>query len=148
MFQGAAMLNLDAKERLAIPARFREVLNEQGVSSLVLTGHPHRCILVCPPPAWATIRDRLLRASGLEIQTARLKRLLVGHAREETLDANRRVLVAPELRRMASLEKAVWLVGLGDHFELWSDAGWSEQQEAAFADSDEPLPSALADLPL
>lgn len=148
MFQGAAALSLDAKGRLAIPARHREALAAAANGKLVLTAHPHRCLLLYPSPAWEPIRDRVLAASGLEQQSALIKRLLVGFARDESLDSAGRLLVAPELRQFAQLEKQVWLVGQGSHFEIWSDAGWQKQQEAIFSLGDQLLPSGLEDLAL
>ena len=124
MFQGAAALSLDAKGRLAIPARHRDALAKLAGSTLVLTAHPHRCLLIYPAPAWDPIRDKVLAGSSLEQHSALLKRLLVGFARDEEMDSAGRVLIAPELRNFAQLEKQVHLVGQGDHFELWSDAGW------------------------
>jgi len=148
MFFGAAALNLDAKGRLAIPARHRDALLAAADGSLVLTAHPHRCLLLYPGPAWEPIRDKVLSAPSLEQQSALLKRLLVGFAREESLDSAGRLLVAPELRQFAQLEKQVWLVGQGNHFEIWSDAGWQKQQEAIFALGDSLLPPGLEDLAL
>ncbi|MBI4988511.1 MAG: division/cell wall cluster transcriptional repressor MraZ [Rhodocyclales bacterium] len=148
MFQGAAALNLDAKGRLAVPSRHRESLAAAASGTLVLTAHPHRCLLMYPLPAWEPIRDKVLQAPSLEQQSALLKRLLVGFAREETLDAVGRVLIAPELRQYAGLEKEVWLVGQGNHFELWSDEGWKKQQEAIFALGDKLLPPGLETLTL
>ena len=90
----------------------------------------------------------MLAASSLNPQSAAIKRLLVGNAREEAMDAAGRLLVAPELRQFAQLEKQVWLVGQGSHFELWSDAGWQKQQEAIFALGAELLPAGWETLPL
>ena len=148
MFQGAAALNLDAKGRLAVPLRHREGLSAAAAGRLVLTAHPHRCLLIYPLPAWEPIRDKVLAAPSLEQQSAYLKRLLVGFAREEEMDAAGRLLIAPELRQYAGLEKEVWLVGQGNHFELWSDAGWKQQQEAIFALGDKLLPPGLETLTL
>jgi len=148
MFQGAAALNLDAKGRLAIPARHRERLAASEHDALVLTAHPHRCLLLYPLSAWEPIRDKVLAAPSLEQQSAYLKRLLVGFAREEEMDAAGRVLIAPELRQYAGLEKQVWLIGQGTHFELWSEAGWQQQQEAIFALGDTLLPPGLETLTL
>ena len=148
MFQGAAALSLDAKGRLAIPARHRDALAKLAGSTLVLTAHPHRCLLIYPAPAWDPIRDKVLAGSSLEQHSALLKRLLVGFARDEEMDSAGRVLIAPELRNFAQLEKQVHLVGQGDHFELWSDAGWQKQQEAIFALGDQLLPPGLEDLAL
>jgi MraZ protein len=133
MFQGATALNLDAKGRLAIPARHREALAAAANGTLVLTAHPHRCLLLYPQPAWEPIRDKILKAPSFDPRSAALKRVLVGNARDEEMDAAGRLLVAPELREHAGLEKQVWLVGMGSHFEIWSDAGWKQQNEAALA---------------
>ena len=96
MFQGAAALSLDAKGRLAIPARHREALVAASGGQLVLTAHPHRCLLLYPATAWEPIRDKVLSASSLNQQAAAIKRLLVGNAREEAMDSAGRLLVAPE----------------------------------------------------
>ena len=148
MFQGAAALSLDAKGRLAIPARHRDALAKLAGNALVLTAHPHRCLLLYPAPAWGPIRDKVLAGSSLEQHSALLKRLLVGFARDEEMDAAGRVLIAPELRSFAQLEKQVHLVGQGDHFELWSDAGWQKQQEQIFALGADLMPSGWETLPL
>ncbi len=146
MFQGAAALNLDAKGRMAIPARHRDALLTQ--TGLVLTAHPHRCLLLYPAPAWEPIRAKILAAPSLETQSAMLRRLLVGFAVDSEMDAAGRLLVPPELRQYAALEKQVWLVGQGSHFEIWSEAGWREQQEAIFALGDKLLPPGLENLTL
>lgn len=147
MFQGAVALNLDAKGRLAIPARHRDALAVEN-GQVVLTAHPHGCCLVYPVPAWVPIRDQVLAAPGLDPHSAMLKRLLVGFAQEEALDAAGRVLVAPSLRKFARLEKQVWLVGQGTHFELWSDEGWEKQQQAMLALVSTGLPPGFESLAL
>ena len=148
MFQGATALSLDVKGRLAIPARHREALVQASGGELVLTAHPHRCLLLYPAPAWAPIRDKVLAASSLNAHSAAIKRLLVGNARDETLDSAGRLLVSPELRQFAQFEKQVWLVGQGTHFEIWSDAGWRQQQEVFLGMGDQSLPPGLEDLAL
>ncbi|WP_018609358.1 division/cell wall cluster transcriptional repressor MraZ [Uliginosibacterium gangwonense] len=149
MFQGAAALSLDAKGRLAIPARHRDALVSQCGGNLVVTAHPHGCLLVYPLPDWEPIRDQVLAAPGLNPQSAALKRLLVGNARDEEMDAAGRVLIAPELREWAKLDKQVRLVGQGKHFELWSDAAWLKQQaDAAALFASGELPAGFENLAL
>lgn len=147
MFQGAAALSLDAKGRLAIPSRHRDALAVEN-GQVVITAHPHGCLLVYPVPAWVPIRDKVLSAPSLDPVAAQLKRLLVGHAQDEALDSAGRVLIAPSLRQFAKLEKQVWLVGQGSHFELWSDAGWQKQQEAMMALVTTGLPTGFESLAL
>ena len=148
MFQGAAALNLDAKGRMAIPARHRDALLAIDEGRLVITAHPHRCLLLYPALAWDPIRAKILAAPSLETQSAMLRRLLVGFAVDSEMDAAGRVLVSPELRQYAAFEKQVWLVGQGSHFEIWSDAGWQQQQQAIFALGDKLLPPGLENLTL
>ena len=147
MFQGAVALSLDAKGRMAIPARHRDALVPDG-APLVITAHPHRCLLVYPQNAWEPISQQIAAMPGLDPRTAALKRLLVGFAQTESLDAAGRALVAPSLRQWAALEKSLWLVGQGSHFELWSDAGWQKQQAAMLALDGDALPPGFESLAL
>lgn len=148
MFQGAALLNLDAKGRMALPAKHRDALLAAGEGRLVLTAHPHRCLLLYPQPAWEPIRAQILAAPSLQIESAMVRRLLVGFAEELEPDSAGRLLISPSLRQYAGLEKEIWLVGQGSHFEVWSDTGWRAQQEAIFALGDKLLPAGLENLAL
>ncbi len=148
MFEGAAALSLDAKGRLAIPARHRDALLVAGEGSLVLTAHPHRCLLLYPAPAWQPIRDQILKGSSLNPAIASIKRVLVGNARTEELDAAGRLLVSTELREYANLGKTVYLVGMGTHFEIWSEAGWKAQNDLAAEALSGDLPPGFGDLVL
>ncbi|MBC9070427.1 division/cell wall cluster transcriptional repressor MraZ [Thauera sp. CAU 1555] len=147
MFQGAIALSLDAKGRLAIPARHRDALVPDG-APLVITAHPHRCLLVYPQAAWEPISQKISAMPGLDQRTAALKRLLIGFAQTEEVDAAGRVLVAPSSRQWAQLDKQVWLVGQGSHFELWSDAGWQKQLEAMQSIDSDALPLGFESLAL
>ncbi|MCM2289340.1 MAG: division/cell wall cluster transcriptional repressor MraZ [Sulfuritalea sp.] len=148
MFQGAAALNLDAKGRMAVPARHRDALLAAGEGRLVVTAHPHRCLLLYPQPAWEPIRAQILAAPSLQVESAMVRRLLVGFAEDVELDGAGRLLISPSLRQYAGLEKEIWLVGQGRHFEIWSAAGWKAQQEAIFAVGDKLLPPGLENLAL
>lgn len=127
MFQGAAQLSLDAKGRLVVPTRHRDGLLADSRGKLVLTAHPHRCLLLYPAPAWEPIRGRIMSFSSFDPQTSLWKRLLVGFAEELELDASGRVLVSPELRKFAGIDRQVMMVGQGSHFEIWSVEAWEAQ---------------------
>lgn len=147
MFEGAAALSLDTKGRLAVPARHRETLAPEG-ASVVITAHQDRCLLVYPEVAWAPIRDQILAAPSFDVRATAIKRLFIGYSRVEKLDSAGRILVAPELRRFAGLEKEVWLVGQDSHFELWSDSAWQQQQDALLAILGNGMPAGLENLAL
>jgi MraZ protein len=143
VFQGATELSLDAKGRLTVPAGHREVLLVQASGQLVVTAHPHRCLLMYPRPAWEPIRAQIMSYSSLERQTSMVQRLLVGFAKDVEMDAAGRLLISPELRRFASLEKQVMLVGQGSHFELWALEAWERQIEQIVAQGDSLLPPGM-----
>lgn len=143
MFQGASELNLDAKGRLTIPTGHRELLLASAEGRLVATAHPHRCLLLYPRSAWEPIRNQIMGFSSLERQTSMMQRLLVGFAKEVEMDAAGRLLIPPELRRYAALDKQVVLVGQGSHFEIWNLEAWEKQIEQIVAQGESLLPPGM-----
>jgi len=126
-----------------VPTGHRETLLAQAEGSLVVTAHPHRCLLLYPRPAWEPIRARIMSYSSLERQTSMVQRLLVGHAKDVEIDASGRLLIAPELRRFAALDKQVMLVGQGSHFEIWAIDAWEQQIEQIVSQGDQLLPPGM-----
>ena len=143
MFRGATSLNLDVKGRLAVPSRHREALLTQCAGHLVLTAHPHRCLLLYPQPAWEPIQAKMMALSSFDKQSSALQRLLVGYAEDLEMDSAGRLLVSPSLREFAALEKQVMLVGQGSHFELWNMEAWRSQLELVMSGDEMILPTEL-----
>ena len=126
MFRGVAQLNLDSKGRLAVPARFRDALNERCSGRLVVTADSDRCLLIYPLPDWEPIEQKLMALSSFNTQIRELQRRLVGYAEDVVIDATGRILVPPALRQFAQLGKPVVLVGQGNKFELWNKDHWEQ----------------------
>lgn len=150
VFRGVTHLALDAKGRLAVPARYRDALaghgdtaTEGGGRALVLTVDHGRCLLLYPRLVWEPIQARLMALSSFNEQIRRLQRLLVGHADDVDMDNAGRVLVSPALRQYAGLDHRVVLVGQGNKFELWDEARWHEQTAQAITFSAGDLPPEL-----
>lgn len=143
VFRGVTQLALDAKGRLAIPARHRDGLAPGGDGRLVLTADPSRCLLLYPLAAWEPIQARLMSLSSFNEKIRGLQRLLVGHADDVEIDAAGRILVPPALRRYANLDKHVVLVGQGQKFELWDEAQWQVETTQAIAFPTGGLPPEL-----
>ena len=143
VFRGVTNLSLDAKGRLAVPARHRDALLANGTARLVLTADPSRCLLVYPADAWEPIQARLMALSSFNDKIRNLQRLLVGHADDVEIDGSGRILVPPALRTYASLDKPVVLVGQGHRFELWGHAQWQAQTAQAIAFDGGALPPEL-----
>ncbi|MGI8738484.1 MAG: division/cell wall cluster transcriptional repressor MraZ [Gammaproteobacteria bacterium] len=149
MFRGSSILNLDAKGRMAMPAKYLEQLMASCGGRLVITVDRDRCLLLYPMPAWEEVEFELNRLPGLDPHVRRLLRNLMGNSEELELDAQGRMRLPPALRQFARLEKRVALVGLGKKFELWNEDTWAEQRDAWLKGGEsEELNAALASLPL
>ena len=128
MFQGASSLSLDAKGRLSVPTRHRDVLAATASSQLTITKHPHGCLMVFPRPEWEKFRER---QAQLPMSAQWWKRIFLGNAMDVDMDGTGRVLISPELRAAAGLTKEAVLLGMGNHFELWDKATYDEQEAQA-----------------
>jgi len=129
MFQGINDLNLDAKGRMSLPARYRESIQESCDGSLVITVDVDRCLLIYPMPEWEVIQQKLMQLPSINKQVRRLQRLLLGHATECDVDGNNRILLPPPLRNFAGLKKHAVLIGQGNKFELWDQETWEKMRE-------------------
>jgi MraZ protein len=143
MFRGATSLNLDAKGRLAVPSRHRDALFAESAGRVVLTVHPHRCLLLYPQPAWEPIQAKIMSLSSFDRQSSAMQRLLVGYAEDIDLDSAGRMLISPALREFAGLDKQAMLVGQGSHFEVWSMDGWKAQLDKLMVGDGVELPTEL-----
>ena len=148
MFQGAAQLNLDAKGRMAVPTRAREPLTQGGTVKLVLTAHPDSCLLLYPAPAWEPIRAQVMSFPSLDRQASLWKRLLVGFAQDVEPDAAGRLLIPPELRDFAKIDRQVMFVGQGSHFEIWDLESWNAQLESLRSGGSPSLPPGMENFSL
>ena len=128
MFQGASSLVLAAKGRLSVPTRHREVLAATAGNQLTMTKHPHGCLMVFPRPEWEKFRDRI---AALPMDAHRWKRMFLGNAMDAELDGTGRVLVSPELRAAAGIERDCILLGMGSHFELWDKTRYEADEAQA-----------------
>jgi MraZ protein len=128
VFQGASALNLDAKGRMSVPAKHRDALLVQGEGRVTLTKHPDGCLMVFPRPEWEAFRARVAQ---LPIDAHWWRRIFLGNATELDLDSAGRILVSPELRSAAGIQREVILLGMGSHLELWDAATYATKEQAA-----------------
>ena len=131
MFQGVSSISLDAKGRLSVPTRHREVLSAQAAGQLTVTRHPDGCLLLFARPEWERFSQRI---SALPMTAQWWKRIFLGNAQDLELDGTGRVLISPDLRQAAGLSKDVLLMGMGTYFELWDKATYDAKEAAALKD--------------
>jgi MraZ protein len=134
VFQGASSLSLDAKGRLSVPTRHRDVLSATAAGQLTITRHPHGCLMLFPRSEWEKFRERV---AALPMTAHWWKRIFLGNAMDVDMDSTGRVLISPELRDATHITKDTILLGMGSHFELW-DKSTYEAQEALAMQGDMP----------
>jgi MraZ protein len=139
---------MDAKGRIAVPTRHREALTREAGGRLVLTAHPEGCLLLYPGHAWEPVRTKVMGFPSFNTLASKWKRLLVGFAEDVELDSAGRVLVSPELRNFARLDKRVMMVGQGSHFEIWAVEAWEQQLAEITAEPGQALPPGMEDFAL
>jgi MraZ protein len=128
VFQGASSLSLDAKGRLSVPTRHREVLSATAAGQLTITKHPDGCLMIFPRPEWEKFRERI---STMPMSAQWWKRIFLGNAMDVEIDGTGRVLISPELRAAAGISKDSVLLGMGNFFELWDKATYDAQEAKA-----------------
>lgn len=147
MFYGSHAINMDAKGRIAIPTRVRDLLQKSCQGCVVLTAHTeNRCLHLFPKNYWQEVLPTIESLPSFNKVSRRAKLLLIGHASELEMDGNGRILVPPTLRNYGVLEKKLMLVGQGKGLELWSEQKFAEYIDA-LADDDE-MPESMKSLAL
>jgi len=151
VFRGVQHINMDAKGRLAMPARQREpLLSISGGQIVVTIDTQSACLVIYPLPEWERIAKDIQNLPTLKPAVKRFQRLVLGYATDLDLDSSGRLLLPQPLRDHAQLDKHVVLVGQGNKMELWSEELWLAERDQALRDSgpEASLPDELMALTL
>jgi MraZ protein len=125
MFRGQFSHSVDAKGRVSLPARFRDVLVADGDARFVLTPAVFDpCLHLYPMKAWEEFERKVSELPSLDATAIRFRRLYVSAAVECELDGSGRVLVPTHLREHAKLDKEALWAGMGRTLELWAKSSW------------------------
>ena len=123
MFLGEYEHTIDDKNRLTLPARFREAL----AGGAVLTRGLDACLDVYSRPDWDRLVDaRLAGLDPFSREARELKRFFFSGAADAQLDKQGRVLVPTALLEHAKLGREVVVAGVHDHLEIWERQAWRD----------------------
>lgn len=120
MFVGTYRHRLDPKGRVSVPAQFRRELPE---GSVVAVG-PDGRLMIWPADDWQALEQRYRRTSETDAEERRLIRVLLGSARGFELDAQGRMLIAPEHRAFAQISDTAVFTGVGNAVEIVGEEVW------------------------
>ena len=126
MFRGSSFHTIDTKGRIIIPARFRDVIKAQ-VSNGVMVSRMDGGLVAYTYDEWRKIETRILSLAEKSENMRRFRRVFIGGAFECSSDKQDRILIPQNLRQYAELDKEIVLVGVLDHFEIWSRKSWDKE---------------------
>lgn len=130
MFLGTTSLTLDAKGRVAIPARYRARLEEMCGGKLIISYNAYeKCLPIYPEDEWQRCMQNMDAVNDKSVKFAAYQRMLYSWTYEVDMDSNGRVLIPQVSRDEIGLEKNAFLIGHGKKFELWSEERWLQTRE-------------------
>lgn len=122
MLIGEYQHTLDAKKRIAIPARWRREMGRQ----VVIAHGLDNCLSLYPLKAWTRLSEKLASLPLGQSDTRSFNRFMLAGAVEAEVDALGRILIPDFLKKFAGLETRVILAGIHNRVEIWDETRWTD----------------------
>ena len=132
MFLGEYDHTIDAKGRMAVPAKFRTQIDRGAVISKGMG----TCLSVYTVQRWEE-KSAELESGKTTDELRDFERRIYPSASEIELDGQGRMIIPAKLRAYAGLGNEVTVAGVRDHFEIWDRTAWLNYQERLDAEGSE-----------
>jgi MraZ protein len=133
MFRGRFEHSIDAKGRVSIPSRFREILVASSDERLIVTNFDN-CLWAYTVPEWQEIEAKVAALPQFKPEVKALQRVFISAATECALDKQGRILIPPTLRDYAGISGDLVFVGMTKRIEIWSKDRWNQVFAASVTD--------------
>ena len=140
LFTGDYEHSFDQKNRLSIPARFRQLLSPDTVGDkfyLIIAANKRLCLY---PDKYF---EELVKRDPAELipdeKVLQFEQLTFGLARMLEIDNTGRILVPEKMIRRAALGREVVIIGVKDHLEIWNRSDWEQYVENGLSDYSQTL---------
>ena len=141
MLIGEYKHNLDAKGRMAIPAKFRNKFSEE----LVITKGIDSWLFGFEKIEWEKMVEKLTALPITQKDSRAFARLMLAGATVAEIDSQGRILIPEYLRKYANLEKRIVIAGIHSRIEIWGEKEWEEYKKQSEENSEE-IAERLSDL--
>ena len=128
MFRGSFEHSVDSKGRVSVPSRFREIFAERYEGRLVLTMDFDKCIMAYPLEEWERVEEKIKALPQSQKEVKDYMRYVFSNAAECELDKQGRILIPPQLREGARINKNVIVVGMLNKLEIWDKVAWDARK--------------------
>ena len=123
MLLGEFEHTIDDKNRLTLPAKFRQALS----GGLVITRGMDGCLYCYPATDWERlVESRLAGLDPLSKEGRMMHRFFFSGAAEAEPDKQGRVMLPATLTKNAGIQRDVIVAGVGDRLEIWDRAAWRD----------------------
>ena len=126
MFYGEYEHSLDAKGRVIIPAKFREIFKENYTEKFYLTRGLDQCLFVFTEETWKVQEKKFREMPFTKGESRNFNRLYFSGACDVVCDKQGRILVPDYLKSYAEIKENVIIIGVSDRIEIWSKEKWKE----------------------
>lgn len=124
MLLGEYEHTIDDKNRLTLPARFRQSFSD----GVVVTRGIDRCLDVHTREGWDDfVRSRLQGLDRFSGEARQMRRYLFSAGVEAELDKQGRVTLPAGLMKKVGLGRDVVVAGVGEYLEVWDRSAWAAQ---------------------
>ena len=125
-FLGEYEATLDAKNRFLLPAGFRKQLPEEGSTVFIINRGFEKCLTLYPLKNWDPIYANLSKLNDFDPKVREFRRYFLNGATQLELDSAGRILLPPNLKEYAGLEKDIVLASAIDKIEIWSTENYKK----------------------
>ena len=126
MFYGEYEHALDAKSRVIIPARFREIFKERYVERFFITRGLDQCLFLFTEEHWKTVEKEYSDKPFVRGESRNFNRLLFSGATDAVCDKQGRILIPDYLKVHAEIKTEVMIVGVSSRIEIWAKDKWQD----------------------
>jgi MraZ protein len=129
MFIGSFIYRVGPKNRICVPAKFKNVMKPEAQDTFVMTRSVVECIDLYPLDYWeAKIKPRIDALDDFDDDESAFKRFLFELASDQVLDKQLRIFVPKNLFLFAGIEKEVLILGQNNKIELWNPGKFEAQK--------------------
>ena len=125
MLYGRFEHTVDAKNRMFVPAKFKEAM---GTSFKVTYNEFTKCIMAYSEEEWEKYEKKLSELPSLQFED--FIRSIYSNTVDVQIDSQGRIVLPQFLKDKVNIQKNVLVMGVGSHLEIWAQEEYAEKQKS------------------